>query len=75
MEFRCNTSLPKKLLTAGIAQRSTTLFDLRLWATPVAGFPVAKVVPPSNNPFVYFVAALAALRLCVLKGFMFYRTR
>jgi hypothetical protein len=64
-------SLPKKLPATDIAQRSTTLFDFRLWATPVAGFPVAKIVPPSNNPFVFFVAVLAALRLCVSKGFMF----
>jgi hypothetical protein len=64
-------SLSKKQPAAGIPQRSTTLFDLRLWATPVAGFAVAKFVLPNNNPFVFFVAALAALRLCVSKGFIF----
>jgi hypothetical protein len=41
--------LSKELPATGIAQRSTTLFDLRLWATPVAGCAVGKLVPPSNN--------------------------
>jgi hypothetical protein len=67
--------LPKKLPAAGITQRSTTLFDFRLWATPVAGFPVAKVVPPSNNPFVFFCGRVSGFASLCFKRFYVLRTR